>query len=64
MRPPEGMPPSHWAKLLGLTEARRVAVLERAALIVDGCGVGWPEADARAWNEEAEPQRALFGGWL
>lgn len=54
---------SHAARLAGVTERRREALLERAALIFDGCpGVTWDEADDLAWTQEGRDQRSLFGG--
>lgn len=45
-----------------LPEEKRRDVLERAALIYDGCpGITWQEADERALEAEGLKQRTLPG---
>lgn len=53
--------PSHEARLARLPAARRYAVLERAAIIAEACGVPYREADELAWQQEARDQRELPG---
>jgi hypothetical protein len=48
-----GFSPEEFRRFIALSDERRYAVLERAALIVDGTGCTWAEGDARALAEES-----------
>ena len=57
---PEGMTLAHRDRLERLPDDARLRVAERASIMHYDAGLPWPEADERAWQQEAKAQRALF----
>lgn len=58
---PEGMTLAHHERLARLGDDARDRVGERAAILHYDAGLEWPEADERAWQQEAHKQRGLPG---
>jgi hypothetical protein len=55
--PPEGMDVATYRRIDRLPAEQRYRVLERAAIIRDGTGCTWGEADRRALAEEIDQRR-------
>jgi hypothetical protein len=52
---------AHRERLQRLGDDARDRVSERAAILHYDAGLAWPEADDRAWRQEAPGQRKLSG---
>lgn len=55
MRPAPTLPTmtkAHYERLIRMSDERRLRVMERAAILHFDAGLPWPEADARALEQE------------